>query len=322
MTHKEVLIVFTMDAELASGGREATSGPEDNKEGALRIREYMEVLGDYGYKPTFFIHPELGDEQADLFLELQEQGACLGLHIHAAKFAPTGHKVELGALSYQQQEEVLTLGMEMFERYFGFSPELFRPGCFSANDSTYNVLSELGFKGGSISIPGRVWAERHCVWAGAEPHPHYANENFRQCSGDLPFVDIPLSVDRSRLVRHPLGFDHYFDLRPGDVYAEENAVPRDHKLVLANIARQLHDDDPLLKTIVIDVHNDRDFKSLSTSPARQLQAVLQNLEPELATYGMAPISAGCDQAIDTFIAANNTSCPSIEVDFHRCETHK
>ena len=64
-----------MDVELASSSPTA-SGPENNEEGARRISEYMEVLGDYGYSPTFFIHPELGEEQADLFLEFERRGTC------------------------------------------------------------------------------------------------------------------------------------------------------------------------------------------------------------------------------------------------------
>ena len=297
--NNEVLILFTMDVEMVASGALA-SGPRNNAEGGRLVREYMEVIGHYGYKPTFFIHPELGAEQAELFLGLREQGACLGLHIHSAKFAPTQHKVELGALSFEQQKEVLTRGTGMFERYFGFRPDLFRPGCFSANDYTYKVLNETGFKGGSVCIPGRVWPERYCIWAGAYPYPHRANENIRQIPGDSPFVEIPLSVDTSRLIRHPLGFDYCFDLRPGDVYTSENVVPRDHRQVLANIVKQLHEDNPALKTIVIDAHNDRNFKDLSTTPARQLKTVLDNLAPELAKCGLTPVGATYDQAIEKF----------------------
>ena len=297
----EVHILFTMDAELISSGA-AASGPASDQEGALRIREYMEVLGEYGYKPTFFIHPELGEKQSDLFLELKEQGACLGLHIHTAKFAVAGHKEEMGALSFEQQKDVLMLGMDMFERYFGFCPEIFRPGCFSANDYTYKALVELGFKGGSICIPGRIWQERYCIWAGADMHPHYANENMRHLPGNTSFIEIPLSVDVSCLHRHPLGFDYYFDLRPGDVYTSENLVVRDHRKVLANIVRRLDSDRPLLKTIVVDVHNDRSFKDLSTTPAQHLKTVLDSIEPELEKYGMVPVNSTFDRAIECFLS--------------------
>lgn len=296
---KEVLILFTMDVEPVSSGKNST-GPQSDSEGAVRVKEYMDVLADYGYTPTFFIHPELGETQAEMFLELQEKGACLGLHIHASKFTAKKYDTELGALSFAEQKEIIGMGMQMFEKYFGFKPEIFRPGCFSANDYTYAVLDELGFRGGSICIPGRIWLDKYCVWSGAYPHPHYANSNIRQAKGDLPFVEIPLSVDMSRLIKHPLGFDHYFDLRPGDVYTNENIIPRDHAEVLANIVKQLADDDPILKTIVIDVHNDRNFKDLSTEPAKQLKTVLDNIRPELKKYRFIPENGTYYKAIDKF----------------------
>jgi len=299
LADNEVLVLFTMDVELASSGS-TTSGPRNNKEGAQRIKEYMETVGDYGYTPTFFIHPELGEDLANLFLGLKECGACLGLHIHSTKFAPVRHEVELGALSFDEQKKILKTGMDVFENYFKFRPKIFRPGCFSANDHTYKVLNELGFIGGSVCIPGRIWAERYCIWAGAYPYAHYANENMRQMPGRSPFVEIPLSVDTSRLVRHPLGFDHYFDLRPGDVYSDENVVERDHRQVLSNIIKQLANDNPVLKTIVIDVHNDRNFKDISITPAKQLKAVLENLRPELGKYGLVPVNASYVEAIQQF----------------------
>jgi hypothetical protein len=69
----EVLILFTMDVELPSSGA-VVSGPSNNEEGVLRIKEYMDAIGEYGYTPTFFIHLELGKEQADLFLDLKKAG--------------------------------------------------------------------------------------------------------------------------------------------------------------------------------------------------------------------------------------------------------
>lgn len=293
-----------MDVEPASSGA-GTSGPKNNKEGAQRIEEYVEVIGNYGYTPTFFIHPELGEDLVDLFLEMKKRGACLGLHIHSTKFTLSRHDAEMGSLSFEEQKKILEAGTDLFKKYFGFRPNIFRPGCFSANDHTYKALNESGFIGGSICIPGRVWTDRYCIWAGAYPYVHYANENIRQMPGESQFVEIPLSVDMSKIVRHPLGFDHYFDLRPGDVYSNENVVERDHRTVLANIVKQLANDKPILKTIVIDVHNDRNFKDLSTVPAQQLRTVLENLKPELDKYGLIPVNATYEEAIEEFRKRTN-----------------
>jgi hypothetical protein len=297
----EVLILFTMDVEPAAQADGRTSGPASTEEGGRRVREYAEALAAFGYAPTFFVHPELGETQAELFLELQREGAGLGLHVHTAKFAGSPRRCELGGLTRKEQVATLSAGIDMFEGSFGFRPRIFRPGCFSANDCTYGVLDELGFTGGSVSIPGRVWTDRYCVWAGAEPHPHYANDRFRQLPGELPFVDIPLSVDRIGGLRtHELGFEHYVDLRPGGVYRETEDSGRDHAVILRHIARQLAHEEPILNTVVIDVHNDRDFIDPETTSARQLRTMLNGLEPILNECGLRPVSATLEQAIERF----------------------
>lgn len=302
---KDVLVLFTMDVEPVARADGLTSGPATAAEGAQRVREYADVLGTYGLVPTFFLHPEMAEQQADLFREMRTRGAGIGLHLHTVKFrqGATAYRYELGGLPREQQMEAIAAARDRFVCALGFDPELFRPGCFSANDATYGVLHELGFRGGSVSIPGRIWPERHCIWAGAEPHPHYANPVFRQLAGDLPFVEIPLSVDRIGGLRtHPLGFQHYVDLRPGGVYAEAEDSGRDHKTILRNMIRQLVDEAPALKTLVVDVHNDRDFLTPGATPARQLRAVLDGIEPELARHGLRPVSATMHQAVARFKA--------------------
>ena len=52
MDDSRAYILFTMDVENVAGSATA-SGPDSNAEGAQRIREYMEVLGERGFTPTF-----------------------------------------------------------------------------------------------------------------------------------------------------------------------------------------------------------------------------------------------------------------------------
>ena len=79
---RDVLVIFTMDVEPSTRADGHTSGPATTAEGARRVREYADLLREHGYAPTYFVHPELGEEQADLFLELRERGAEVGLHLH------------------------------------------------------------------------------------------------------------------------------------------------------------------------------------------------------------------------------------------------
>ncbi|MCK5804426.1 MAG: hypothetical protein KAI66_16430 [Lentisphaeria bacterium] len=178
------------------------------------------------------------------------------------------------------------MGTEMFETDMGFRPTLFRPGCFSASDATYGIQAELGFAGGGVSIPGRIWPERFCVWSRAYPYAHFAHEAFRQIEGELPFVDIPLSVDLTGPLRYnPVGFQHYPDLCPGGVYAEEEEVEYDRCELLHNILRRMAADDPPVKTLVVDVHNDRDFSDEGSQAAGHLQVLLERLKPECDELG-------------------------------------
>lgn len=307
----DVLVIFTMDVEPVATADGKTSGPASAAEGARRVRQYADVIGEYGYQPTFFIHPEMAELQADLFNEMRERGAAVELHLHTVKFAHQGRKypTELGGLPRPLQLEALAAARDRFTEAMGFTPALFRPGCFSANDNTYGVLQELGFAGGSISIPGRTWTKRYCAWAGAMPHPHFANNEFRQLPGNLSFVEIPLSVDRIGGLRtHPvLGFQHYVDLRPGGVYTEEEDSGRDHAVILHNMATQLITEKPLLKTIVIDVHNDRDFVTPGATPAKHLRTILDNLGQEFDPHNLHPVSATMPQTVEYFKALHPAS---------------
>jgi len=307
-SNNRVLILFTMDVELPTTAHGKVSGPKSNKEGEIRIREYTQAIGEYGYSPTFFIHPEQGENQGSFFRKLKANGACLGLHLHSTKFLKKQYSCELGGLSEIEQKDTLRMASDLFQEYFGFRPEIFRPGVFSANDSTFKVLSELGFKGGSVSIPGRIWPERCCVWSGSIPHPHLANKNFRQLEGDLPFVEIPLSVDYTQeLQLNHQRYWHYRDLRPGQKYmkagsSEKNHLPlADYKLIFKNIVNQLVADDPFLKTIVVDTHNDLEYLDTSKDSARQLHAVLECIKPELEKHGLVPVNATMDFAIQEFL---------------------
>ncbi len=298
----DLFILFTMDVEPIAS-QAGISGPASMESGLRVVQDYCEVLETYGYPATFFVHPEVVSARPDFFNGLCKKGSAVGLHLHTTKFAAEPQQVELGGLTSDKQRQILALAADMFEDGMGFRPRLFRPGCFSANDSTCKVLSELGFIGGGISIPGRIWPERFCVWAGSYPYAHFANESFRQCPGDLPFVDIPLSVDMTRPISlHPVGFYHYPDLRPGGVYTEEDEVSYDRRQLLQNILQKMAADDPPVKTLVIDVHNDRNLKSKDSQAAKHLQSVLEGIETECEALGWTPVPGTYDEVVQHVFA--------------------
>lgn len=296
-------VLFTMDVEPQAAAA-GSSGPATDEAGMAAIQAFSSVLRARGYCATYFVHPELVEANTDFYRQLREAGSGLGLHLHTTKFAPDPQPCELGGLPAAKQRRLIQLAMQMYERGLGEAPRTFRPGCFSANDETYAILCELGFRGGGVSIPGRIWVDRFCVWAGACPYIHDAHASFRQCAGQLPFVEIPLSVDRrSPLQDNPVGFQHYPDLRPGGVYSPTDEVPVDRRALLHNILQQMAQDDPPVKTLVIDVHNDRDFTGADSQAAADLRAVLDGIQPEAAALGWDVIPATYDEVIELYRAS-------------------
>jgi len=114
--NNEILVMFTMDVEPVTTDNTRVSGPKSNKEGEICVKNYISAIGEYGYTPTFFIHPELGKVQSDFFLELQSKGACLGLHLHTTKFIKKKYDCEMGGLSGEQQREILEIAIELYKR--------------------------------------------------------------------------------------------------------------------------------------------------------------------------------------------------------------
>jgi peptidoglycan/xylan/chitin deacetylase (PgdA/CDA1 family) len=197
MPGDHVHVLFTMDVEPVTTGPDV-SGPQTPEAGAAAIRNFAALLGRHGYRSTFFVHPEVARDEAALFRGLATDGHALGLHLHPVKFGRPPAPVELGGLPADRQREVLGRAMDEFTAGLGERPKFFRPGCFSANDETFRVLVDLGFSGGSVSIPGRIWPERYCVWSGAYPYTHRARTCRRNVCWTVWGWRRPSSIRRSR----------------------------------------------------------------------------------------------------------------------------
>jgi hypothetical protein len=279
---KPLYILFTMDVEPVKQNSLWT-GPEDKASSELYIKHYWKMCTDYGYTPSFFIHPEVAALHSDLFTNYLGLGSTLGLHVHSTKFHYPEYTYEFGYYSAELQEEIVSLAMKEWEHAMGFKPVYFRPGAFSANDATASTLVKLGFRGGSLSIPGRIWPERYCVWAGSYPYPHRIHPDFRCARGALDFIDIPLSVDFSR----PGSSKQYFcyeDLRPSG----RKSDPQD---ILRSIIEKTYNDNPKIPIVQIITHNDQPFDQPSSESRRRLESVLQSIDDISREYDFIPESA-------------------------------
>lgn len=298
---KTIDILVTMDVEppLPEGSRpEGASGPKNWDDSARFIDGYAAIAAGHDLPVTFFLHPEVTQAHADLFHRLEAEGACLGLHLHPWKFSDGRYQAHFGGLDATLQCAILSEAVAMWQAGLGKRPEYFRPGTFSANDATFGVLEALGFRGGSCSIPGRVYPDLNAVWAGCPPDPHRANGAFRQLPGDLNFVNIPLSVDLSRVETRG-NRQFCWDLRPDWHKA-------DYALIARNIVAQTLERAPAVPVIQMVTHNDNDYTDPEDRVCRNFRAALDAIMRACAEHGVRARGATFADVCTAVSAAGDT----------------
>lgn len=290
-----IYVAITMDCERGRTFTHPTaSGPEDFEASEAWVRAYARLAGEHGYPVSFFLHPEVAVGQAEAFLDLERDGACLGLHLHPWKFGDGRYPAHLGGLSGEDQRAVISEALALWQQAIGRRPAYFRPGTFSANDATFAVLTELGFRGGSVSAPGRVYRDLNSIWTGAEKDPHRPHAIFRQWTGDLPFANIPLTHDYSRL-ENLNGRRFHRDLRP-------DYTDADYPRIADNIVRQLVERAPAIPLINMVTHNDHDYTNPDDRVRRNYDVVLTAIDDACAAHGLETVGITvaeiCDLVLD------------------------
>lgn len=303
---KEIKIVVTMDCEPTTATSHPTAtGPHSWELGERAIEGYADVLSSYGFPTTFFIHPEAAQAQSEIFKQLREGGACLGLHMHPWKYSLWRHAgkrflAHYGELSENEQRELLSESSALWQDAFGHRPNYFRPGTFSANDSIFKILAELGFTGGSCSIPGRMMPEMRAIWTGAEPDPHRTNAKFRQVPGPLDFVNVPVSTDFSILLEGRVGRRLHPDLRPDTDWEAQYGITYD--TIARNLIGQLKARNPAVPVITFISHNHFDYRDVADPARIRLKQSLDALCAACDTAGITPVGATLEDIVNEVLA--------------------
>lgn len=290
---KKLHVVLTIDVEIpTSESHDSSSGPPDHESGGKWSRAYADIATRFGLPVTFFVHPEVMLKQSALYQQLESEGHCLGLHIHAWRF-DRRYQCEFGGLTENQARQMLSEATGMWQSVCGNRPEYFRPGTMSSNDSIFRVLNDLGFRGGSMSLPGRVFPDKHAVWAGAPLDPHRAHSHFRLLEGEMEFANMPVSVDTSQ-VHEKDGRTFYMDLRPDFVDVDQTATV--NKVLDQLIAR-----DPEVPCINLVTHNDYDFSDPDCLVTRNFVEILTSIQEGCQSRGIewqgSTLADICDQVL-------------------------
>ena len=284
---RSVYVLLTMDCETARSDltphalRMSGSGPADYEESARSICGYAETAATYGYPVTFLAHPEVAIENADVLLDLRDRTACLGLHVHPYKLRHRKYQQDLGVYSAVEQSGIVSGAMHVWESALGHPPRYFRAGYFSVNDQTFGVLSDLGFAGGSLSIPGRVLPGHHSLWAGAENYPHRAHHQCRLTAGESKFINVPVSVAFGRPVRRG---------HAGEQGHEWLYVPHryDHAAVIRDVLDRFRRDEPRFPVIVTDSHNDQEYLDPKHPARLNFELILNSIRDTCTQMGLRP----------------------------------
>ena len=301
-----IKVVVTMDVEPTTATTHPTAtGPAEWGLGERAVCGYADIAGELGFPVTYFVHPEAAVAQADVFDRLRSEGACLGLHMHAWKYSMWRHgggryMAHYGGLSESEQQAILAESGALWHTALGEWPRYFRPGTFSANDAIFRVLADMGFRGGSCSVPGRMMPEMQAVWVGAEPDPHRTHPEFRMIAGEMDFVNMPMAVDFSIALEGRKGRKLHPDLRPDTDWMGQYGLTYD--TIAKNIVSQVVARAPAVPVINIVSHNHFDYRDPNAPATRRLRDSLRALSSAASEANVQLVGATLEEVVDDVLA--------------------
>jgi len=226
----------------------------DPQLGQRAVNGVLEILAAEDLLATFFVIPTDLEADPKLYKQALEDSHEVGLHLHPADL---GYEEFLGIYGREDQKKIISEASDRFAQVIGYAPKSIRTGYFSANDSTFQVLKELGFTHGGMSCPTRILPECAAVWAGAPLDIHYAHRHNRLMAGDLDFVEIPVTIDPDSRI---WGGKQPLDLRVEQVGA------KDHWYTISKAVERQRTQNTVVPHMSIYTHNifdysdERDFR--------------------------------------------------------------
>lgn len=275
-------VCFTMDCESTTDGWVTSWELSKNA-----ILGYCSVVREYGFSGTLFAVPEAARALADLFLAMEEEmGFEVALHLHPSRYAATewidGIEGEFGSLDESKQAYILELATEAWTEAMGKPPISFRPGSFSMSECSFRVLHSLGFRQGSVSLPGRFAPHYAVDWRGAERFPHHASPDSLLGSGTLEFFEVPCSAVQGDIMPRSVDPRHIrIEAADGDF----------HKRTVDLILEDLLESDPEVKTIVVLTHANFPYSDPSAEIRGRLRHIAEHIRFRAEKMGFRPKGA-------------------------------
>jgi hypothetical protein len=274
-------VLFTMDCEPAAT-KWAPDGPKHWELSARSIEGFCSPLMNAGFLPTLFMAPRCADEHAPMLEELAGRGAEIGLQVHPPNMLDGRFKRMLGDYGAEDQRALIESASDDFTAALGFRPRSFRSGRFSANDNTFGILYELGFRQGSLSLPGRQVVRYAADWEGAAQEPHYTDRNDRLRVGSLPFLEVPVTSDPTQTFRP--GYPYELGIETGPFKGWH------YEIIESQLARMAAEVVPF-RTLCFYTGNTLPYHDSSLRFAQTIDALLDYLfETVSQTHEIVPVT--------------------------------
>ncbi len=238
-------ILFTMDCEPVTR-KGVKSGPKTWELSARSIEGFCNRLSSAAYPATLFVSAECAEVHSPLMEELLGRDIELGLHVHPPSVDADRFTRHLGQYHAEEQHAIVEEALERIYDAISIRPRSFRSGAFSASDETFPVLYQLGFRQGSLSIPGYDLPRDGVRWVGAELDTHYVDPADRLRAGTLPFLELPVTSDPNRFYRQG---------HPSDLRIENSTVDDWHRPLIEQHLERMASTNVAFRTLCLYTHS-------------------------------------------------------------------
>ena len=289
-------LVFTMDC-LPARPRGSIPGPESWDTATGCMLELASALSSRDLKATFFVVPEAGRQLQDPVEQVREHGMEAGLLCHPPI---AGYRRWLGAYPYDAQREIVSLARKVWQQKLGIDVESFRPGYFSGNDYTFQILLMEGFNQGSCSLPGRVNEDESCSWDDADPLARHTDPLDKNLRGTMEFYEVPVTSDFEATADDDEADNEFTP--PHLALEDASVVDRAPGIARKHLERMEHEG-PEVRTLTFHARNfpDRvedepDYGKLIDGLMNSLRPLAEEHELEMKSATLAEIHRVADHA--------------------------
>lgn len=212
MSNKIILCV-TLDTECDKDANWETRFPLEFTSIQKGIPERLTPLfNKYGIRPTYFLSPEVIQNQNSVKLLSQIINCELGTHLHGEFIEPDAEpeapktKSVQAEMSFDIEQRKLQNLSELFTNQFGYAAKSFRAGRFGLSSNSLKLLSDLGYLVDSSVTPFYSHqfndGKKSNYW-GAPVQPYFPSQTDFRKKGSLRILEVPITVINPTLLLWP-----------------------------------------------------------------------------------------------------------------------